>query len=41
MMREKIKLIQTQSDLNQLVLDQWKSKETQKIKKDPGDYIES
>ena len=41
MMREKIKLIQTQSDLNQLVLDQWKSKETQKIKKEPGDYIES
>ena len=41
MMREKIKLIQTQSDLNQLVLDQWKSKETQKIKKDPDDYIES
>ena len=41
MIREKIKLIQTQSDLNQLVLDQWKSKETQKIKKDPSDYIES
>ncbi|MDC3110073.1 DUF4407 domain-containing protein [Flavobacteriales bacterium] len=41
MMREKIKLIQTQSDLNQLVLDQWKSKESQKIKKDPDDYIES
>tara|TARA_Y100000766_G_scaffold263070_1_gene254804 strand:- start:1185 stop:2429 length:1245 start_codon:yes stop_codon:yes gene_type:complete len=41
LIKEKMKLFQTQSDLNELILDQWKSKETANIKKDPSKYIDS
>ena len=41
LIKEKMKLLQTQSDLNELILDQWKSKETANIKKDPSKYIDS
>ena len=39
--REKVKLLQTQADLNEIVLEEWKSKETANIKKDPSKYIDS
>jgi hypothetical protein len=41
LIREKVKLLQTQADLNEIVLDEWKSKETINIKKDPSKYIDS
>ena len=41
LIKEKMKLLQTQSDLNELILDQWKSKESANIKKDPSKYIDS
>jgi len=41
LIREKVKLLQTQADLNEIVLDEWKSKETTNIKKDPSKYIDS
>ena len=41
LIREKVKLLQTQADLNEIVLDEWKSKETTSIKKDPSKYIDS
>ena len=41
LIREKIKLLQTQTDLNEIVLEEWKSKEVANIKKDPSKYIDS
>ncbi len=41
LINEKIKLLQTQTDLNELVLDEWKSRESENIKKDPSKYIDS
>jgi hypothetical protein len=41
LIREKVKLLQTQADLNEIVLDEWKKKESQNIKKDPSNYIDS
>lgn len=41
MIREKVKLLQTQADLNEIVLEEWKNKEAANIKKDPSKYIDS
>jgi hypothetical protein len=41
MIREKVKLLQTQADLNEIVLEEWKNKESANIKKDPSKYIDS
>lgn len=41
MIREKVKLLQTQADLNEIVLEEWKNKESVKIKKDPSKYMDS
>ena len=41
MIREKVKLLQTQSDLNEIVLEEWKNKEAVNIKKDPSKYMDS
>lgn len=41
LIREKVKLLQTQADLNEIVLDEWKKKESHNIKKDPSNYIDS
>ncbi len=41
LIKEKIKLLQTQTDLNEFVLEKWKTDELAKIKKDPSKYIES
>ena len=41
LIREKIKLLQTQADLNDKILEEWKAKETASIKKDPSKYIDS
>jgi hypothetical protein len=41
LIREKIKLLQTQADLNDKILDEWKTKEIASIKKDPSKYIDS
>ena len=40
MLREKIKLIQTQTELSELVMENWKSSESKNIKDNPGSYIE-
>tara|TARA_B110000902_G_scaffold247655_1_gene303945 strand:- start:2094 stop:3341 length:1248 start_codon:yes stop_codon:yes gene_type:complete len=40
LMREKIALMQTQSDLNELILREWKNSEEKKIKIKPSDYID-
>lgn len=39
--REKVKLLQTQADLNEIVLEEWKNKEAANIKKDPSKYMDS
>jgi len=41
MIREKVKLLQTQADLNEIVLEEWKNKEAASIKKDPSKYMDS
>jgi len=41
LIKEKVKLLQTQKDLNELVLNEWKLKESENIKKDPSKYIDS
>lgn len=41
MIREKVKLLQTQADLNEIVLEEWKNKEAANIKKDPSKYMDS
>lgn len=41
MIREKVKLLQTQADLNEIVLEEWKHKEAANIKKDPTKYMDS
>jgi hypothetical protein len=41
MIREKVKLLQTQADLNEIVLEEWKNKEAVNIKKDPSKYMDS
>ena len=40
LLQEKIKLIQTQTELSELVMENWKTKETKNIKDNPGSYIE-
>lgn len=40
LMKEKIKLLQTQHELSELVMENWKTKETQNIKDNPEDYID-
>jgi hypothetical protein len=40
LMKEKIKLLQTQHELSELVMENWKTKETQNIKDNPDDYID-
>ena len=39
LIREKIKLIQTQSELSDLIINKWKGEEIKKIDKNPDDYI--
>jgi TM2 domain-containing membrane protein YozV len=41
MIREKVKLLQTQADLNEIVLEEWKNKEAANIKKDASKYMDS
>ena len=41
MIREKVKLLQIQADLNEIVLEEWKNKEATNIKKDPSKYMDS
>lgn len=41
MIREKVKLLQIQADLNEIVLEEWKNKEAANIKKDPSKYMDS
>ena len=38
-LKEKIKLLQAQTELNEVVVESWKNKEIQNIKKNPEDYI--
>ena len=40
LIKEKIKLIQTQSELSDLIIDKWKGEEMKKIEKNPDNYID-
>ena len=40
-MKEKLDLIQSQMELNEIVIKEWKSNETKKIKENPDNYLES
>ena len=40
LMKEKIKLLQTQTELSEVVMENWKTKETKNIKDNPASYIE-
>jgi hypothetical protein len=40
LMKEKMALLQTQADLNELILKEWKGKEEKNIKANPSDYID-
>ena len=40
LMKEKIKLLQTQNELSEVVMENWKSKETKNIKANPESYID-
>ena len=40
LIKEKIKLIQTQSELSDFIIDKWKGEEMIKIEKKPDDYID-
>ena len=40
LMKEKIKLLQTQNELSEIVMENWKSKEIQNIKSNPENYID-
>ena len=40
LIKEKIKLIQTQSELSDFIIDKWKGEEMKKIEKTPDDYID-
>jgi hypothetical protein len=40
LMKEKIKLLQTQHELSEVVMENWKTKETKNIKDNPESYIE-
>ena len=39
LMKEKIKLLQTQNELSEVVMENWKTKETKNIKANPESYI--
>ena len=39
-MKEKIKLLQTQNELSEIVMENWKSKEIENIKSNPENYID-
>ena len=41
LIKEKIKLLQSQSELNEFVVESWKNSEKTNIEKNPGSYIES
>ena len=40
LMKEKIKLLQTQHELSEVVMENWKTKETKNIKANPESYID-
>ena len=40
LMKEKIKLLQTQTELSEVVMENWKTKETKNIKANPESYID-
>lgn len=40
LMKEKIKLLQTQTELSEVVMENWKTKEMKNIKENPDSYIE-
>ena len=40
LIKEKIKLIQTQSELSDFIIEKWKGEEMKKIEKNPDDYID-
>jgi len=40
LMKEKIKLLQTQNELSEVVMENWKTKETKNIKANPESYID-
>jgi hypothetical protein len=40
LMKEKIKLLQTQTELSEVVMENWKTKETKNIKDNPESYID-
>ena len=41
LMKEKIKLLQTQTELSELVVESWKNTEKKNIEKNPENYIEN
>jgi len=40
LIKEKIKLLQTQNELSEVVMENWKIKETKNIKANPESYID-
>tara|TARA_B110000977_G_C10999227_1_gene463133 strand:- start:857 stop:1324 length:468 start_codon:yes stop_codon:yes gene_type:complete len=40
LLAEKIKLAQTQTELNDFIIEKWKDQEKKNISKNPGDFIE-
>ena len=40
LLQEKIKLLQTQTELSEVVMENWKTKETKNIKDNPESYID-
>ena len=40
LLAEKIKILQTQTELNDLIIEKWKEDEKKHISKNPQDYIE-
>ncbi|MBC8294255.1 MAG: DUF4407 domain-containing protein, partial [Pelagibacterales bacterium] len=40
LIKEKIKLLQTQTELSEVVMENWKTKETKNIKANPESYID-
>ncbi len=40
LLKEKIKLLQAQNEMNELVVENWKNEEIKNIKKDPGAFVD-
>ena len=40
LLSEKIKLAQTQTDLNDFIIEKWKAEELKNIAKNPGDFVD-